>query len=49
MSEPVETESPAPDELADENDELDWDVEVVGRMRDYATDDEPLTVPVEEA
>lgn len=49
MSEPVENENPAPDELADENDALDWDVELVGRMRDYASDDEPLTLPVEDA
>lgn len=34
---------PAPDQLADEHDDLDWSVERDGRMRDYATADEPAT------
>lgn len=38
MSEPV-NEFPAPDELADENDQLSWDRERDGRMADFATDD----------
>jgi len=32
------TQTPDPDLL-------DWDVDEHGRMRSYATDDEPLTVP----
>lgn len=36
---------PAPDELADEDDELGWDRSVHGRMRDQDTDDH--AVPTE--
>jgi len=32
---------------APDPDHLDWDVDRDGRMRDYATDDEPATVPYE--
>jgi hypothetical protein len=35
--------NPAPDQLADDTDDLDWDVDRDGRMREYATDDEPTT------
>jgi len=41
---------PRPDELADDTDDLDWDVDRDGRMRDHATvseDAEPTTVPWE--
>lgn len=38
-------EFPAPDQLADEDDELGWDREKHGRMIDAASDDEPETVP----
>lgn len=44
----MQQEDPEPDEVADAYDQLDWDVTVHGRMRDHATDDEPITVPVEE-
>lgn len=37
-------EMPAFDQLADDADELGWDREAHGRMVDYATDDEPLTM-----
>ena len=40
-------ELPAHGQLADEFDALDWRVERDGRMRDFATDDEPITVPWE--
>lgn len=38
---------PAHDRLADPYDERDWDVERDGRMREHATEDEPLTIPWE--
>lgn len=38
---------PAHDRLADEQDALDWNVDRDGRMRDYATDEEPPTLPWE--
>jgi hypothetical protein len=38
---------PAHDRLADDRDELGWNVDVHGRMREFATDDEPATVPWE--
>lgn len=43
-------ELPAHDQLADDQDELDWDVKRDGRMADHATtseDAEPITVPWE--
>lgn len=43
MSDPKGPE-PAPDQLADEHDALDWNVERDGRMREHATDDEPTTI-----
>ncbi len=43
-----DSDLPAHDRLADADDELGWDVEQHGRMREYATDDaEVLTVPME--
>ncbi len=36
---------PAHDRLADEQDELGWDRDQHGRFVDFATDDEPETVP----
>lgn len=47
MSDPVHEENPDPGTLADDQDELGWDVERHGRMRDHATDDEPATEPYE--
>lgn len=43
-------ELPKHDELADEDDELGWDVAKHGRMVEYATNplDEPDTVPLED-
>jgi hypothetical protein len=39
---------PKHDKLADEHDQLGWDRDKHGRMRDYATDDaEVRTVPAE--
>jgi hypothetical protein len=32
----------------DDTDDLDWDVDRDGRMREYATDDEPTTIPWED-
>lgn len=45
---PPERVDPAPDELADDRDELGWDVERHGRMREHATADEPTTIPWED-
>ena len=43
----TEHENPAPDRLADDSDQLDWDRAEHGRMADHATgpDDEPETIP----
>jgi hypothetical protein len=38
---------PLHDQLADEYDELDWDVEREGRMREFADDEQPVTEPWE--
>jgi hypothetical protein len=38
-------ELPAHDQLADDTDELDWDVDRDGPMSDAASDDEPPTEP----
>jgi hypothetical protein len=38
-------ELPKHDQLADEDDELGWDRDRFGSMADYASDDEPETVP----
>ena len=51
MTDPVDyppEELPAHDQLADDADELGWDVDLHGRMVDAATDDDAVpTVPVE--
>lgn len=51
MAEPVDyppEELPAHDQLADDADELGWDVDQHGRMREFATDDDAVpAVPVE--
>jgi len=39
-------ESKTPD-AENRGDELDWNIERDGRMRDYATQDEPATIPWE--
>lgn len=41
-------EDPPPGELADDQDEQDWDVARDGRMREHATSDEPTTIPWED-
>lgn len=40
---PAIDDNPVPHELADDSDDLDWNVERDGRMAHYATDDEPAT------
>lgn len=39
-------ELPRHDQLADEVDQLDWDINVHGRMIDFKDDPEPETVTV---
>lgn len=40
---------PRHDQLADDQDQLGWDRDLHGRMRDYATDDDAVqTVPAEQ-
>jgi len=40
-------DDPAPDQLADDHDQLDWNIERDGRMRDHADEPEPPTIPWE--
>jgi len=40
---PQMVEDPPPDQLADSHDDLDWNVDRDGRMREHATEDEPAT------
>lgn len=44
MTDPLYDDDPAPDQLADEHDALDWDVDRDGRMVEHATGDEPATI-----
>jgi len=41
-------DDPDPGALADDADELDWDVDRDGRMREFASDDTPQTIPLED-
>ena len=43
------TELPLHDQLADADDELGWDRDLHGKFVDFATDDEPETVPYDPA
>lgn len=49
MSSPLPDANPAPDQLADDHDQDDWDRDRDGRMADHATgpDGEPATIPWE--
>ena len=47
MTEYPPEELPAHDKLADDADELGWDRDLHGKFVDFATDDEPETVPYE--
>jgi hypothetical protein len=40
----VDKDFPAPDELADEDDQLSWDHERDGRMADHSADDDAVKV-----
>lgn len=44
---PAPEPDPDPHELADDTDDLDWDVNRDGRMREYAAEPEPTTIPWE--
>jgi len=44
---PMPGDDPAPDQLADDHDQLDWNIERDGRMRDHADEPEPPTIPWE--